>query len=149
MRSIFNKEDAQEYIDRIEKLTPISQQLWGSMTVAQMLAHIQQPIRVALSEYKPKRTLVAWLFGGIAKQQLVNEKPFRKGLPTDSSFVISNDRKFEDEKAKAIHLIRKLSAAGPAGVTKEKHPFFGKLTPEEWDKLTVKHLDHHLRQFGV
>ncbi|MBP9797478.1 MAG: DUF1569 domain-containing protein, partial [Chitinophagales bacterium] len=38
---------------------------------------------------------------------------------------------------------------GPTGVTKDKHPFFGKLSPEEWDTLTVKHLDHHLRQFGV
>jgi hypothetical protein len=25
----------------------------------------------------------------------------------------------------------------------------GKMTPEEWAILMYKHLDHHLRQFGV
>ena len=63
--------------------------------------------------------------------------------------MIENDRNFDDEKTKAIELIQKLSTVGPTGVTKDKHPFFGKLSPEEWDTLTVKHLDHHLRQFGV
>jgi len=29
------------------------------------------------------------------------------------------------------------------------HPKFGKLTREEWGKLLARHLDHHLRQFGV
>ncbi len=149
MASIYDQQDAQNFIERINKLNPISQHIWGSMTVAQMLAHIQQPIRVALGEYKPKRTIIGILFGGMAKKGLVNDKPFKQGLPTDASFVIENDRNFEDEKTKAIELIQKLSAAGPGGVTKDKHPFFGKLSPDEWDALTVKHLDHHLRQFGV
>ncbi len=149
MPSIFNHSDADVFISRINKLTPISQHIWGTMSVGQMLAHIQQPIRVALGEYKPKRSLIAVLFGRIAKKQLVNEKPFKQGLPTDASFVISNQRNFADERAKSIELIQKLVGNGPEGITKEKHPFFGKLTPEEWDTLTVKHLDHHLRQFGV
>lgn len=149
MPSIFNHADSEVFIERINKLTPISQHIWGTMTVGQMLAHIQQPIRVALGEYKPKRTIIGVLFGGFAKKQLVNEKPFKQGLPTDASFVIENDRNFADEKAKSIILIKKLVEIGPDGITKDKHPFFGKLTAEEWDTLTVKHLDHHLRQFGV
>ena len=28
-------------------------------------------------------------------------------------------------------------------------PGNGKLSGEEWGELTEKHLDHHLRQFGV
>lgn len=149
MVSIFEQPDADAFIERINKLTPISQHIWGSMTVAQMLAHIQQPIRVALGEYKPKRNFIGILFGRLAKKRLVNDKPFKQGLPTDDSFVINNDRNFTDEKEKAISLINKLVAIGPSGVSKDKHPLFGKLSPDEWDKLTVKHLDHHLRQFGV
>ncbi len=149
MASIYNQQDAESYIARINLLTPISQHIWGSMTVAQMLAHIQQPIRVALGEFKAKRTIIGILFGGIAKKGLINEKPFKQGLPTANSFVIENDRNFNYEKAKAIELIQKLTAVGPSGVTKDKHPIFGKLSAEEWDVLTVKHLDHHLRQFGV
>jgi len=30
-----------------------------------------------------------------------------------------------------------------------EHPYFGKLAMEKWRSLTVYHLDHHLKQFGV
>jgi len=29
------------------------------------------------------------------------------------------------------------------------HPSFGEFTKEQWGQLEYKHLDHHLRQFGV
>jgi hypothetical protein len=29
------------------------------------------------------------------------------------------------------------------------HPFFGPLKAEQWAILMYKHVDHHLRQFGV
>ncbi len=149
MPSIYNVQDAEAFISRINSLTPITQHIWGNMTVSQMLAHIQQPILVAIGETKPKRPLIGILFGRIAKKKLVNEKPFKQGLPTAPIFKISNERNFDVEKNKAIELIKSINLSGPNGITKEKHPFFGRLNPEEWDLLTVKHLDHHLRQFGV
>ncbi|HRG28474.1 MAG TPA: DUF1569 domain-containing protein [Chitinophagales bacterium] len=149
MASIFNAEDTAAIISRIEKLTPITQHIWGTMTVSQMLAHIQEPVKVALGYTAPKRSVIGWLFGRAAKKGIINEKPFKQGLPTDSSFVIDNERNFDTEKQEAIELLRALQKAGPNGITKNKHPFFGKLSAEEWDTLTIKHLDHHLRQFGV
>ena len=38
---------------------------------------------------------------------------------------------------------------GPGVCTNHPHSFFGRLVPEEWAVLMYKHLDHHLRQFGV
>jgi hypothetical protein len=29
------------------------------------------------------------------------------------------------------------------------HPMFGKLTPEEWGKLLLIHVDYHLKQFAA
>jgi hypothetical protein len=29
------------------------------------------------------------------------------------------------------------------------HPSFGRMRPRDWDVLQYRHLDHHLRQFGV
>ena len=48
-----------------------------------------------------------------------------------------------------IATLKRMAAAGPEGLSKAPHPFFGQLTADEWDKLQVKHLDHHFRQFGV
>jgi transposase InsO family protein len=46
-------------------------------------------------------------------------------------------------------VIDRFVAAGPKSCTTHPHSFFGPLTPEEWAILMYKHLDHHLRQFGV
>jgi hypothetical protein len=30
-----------------------------------------------------------------------------------------------------------------------EHPVFGKMTPRAWRVLGYRHMDHHLRQFGI
>ena len=40
MINIFSQEGAQDFIHRINKLTPASRALWGKMSVDQMLAHV-------------------------------------------------------------------------------------------------------------
>ena len=57
MQSIFNAADNQSFIDRIQRLTPDTPAQWGKMTVAQMLVHAQQPLRVATGDLKLKRGL--------------------------------------------------------------------------------------------
>ena len=32
---------------------------------------------------------------------------------------------------------------------RQTHSFFGRLSGDEWGRLMYKHLDHHLRQFGL
>ena len=149
MKDLFDKAVAAEISTRIHQLTADAKPVWGKMNVSQMLSHIQVPLLGALGEIKLKRTLIGFLFGGIAKKQMVNEKPFKENLPTDPTFIRKGEHDFDLEKTKLLEGIDKFVAAGPTGISKEPHPFFGKLTPAEWSTLMWKHLDHHLRQFGV
>ena len=149
MKSLFDPTDNQLMIDRINKLTADTKPLWGKMNVSQMLAHSQVPLKVAYGKVTLKRGLMGKLFGGIAKKKLTGEKDFDKNLPTDKNFIINDTPDFEEAKTNLVNLVREFTNAGPSGLTKEPHPFFGKLTPQEWDILMWKHLDHHLRQFGV
>ena len=151
MKSLFNSSDNQEIIDRIHKLTPSSKGQWGKMNVEQMLAHSRMPLMAAYGgEKMSKRGLISFLFGKMAKRQLIySDKPFTKNLPTDKKFIIVNPEKFEKEKQDLIENIMQFSKKGPDAITKVPHVFFGKLTPQEWDILQCKHLDHHLSQFGV
>ncbi len=121
--------------------------LWGKMNVSQMLAHCQVIIQVALGEMKLKRNLLGFLFGAIAKKQIM-KKPLKQSVPTFSEAKIADTRNFDTEKQKLIELIKRFSA-GPGVISKDPHPFFGPMTIDEWDTLQVKHLDHHFRQFGV
>ena len=149
MKSLFNPEYNREIIDRLQKLNSKSAPVWGKMTAAQMVTHAQAPFKVALEELQLKRGLLGILFGGIAKKKLLSPEPFGKNLPTDKNFIVKRHPDFEIEKNKLVGYIQRFSKSGPGGITTKAHPFFGKLTPEEWDTLVSKHMDHHLRQFGA
>lgn len=150
MKSLFNKADNQEILHRINTLTPNSKAQWGKINVAQMRAHCQPPLKVAYGDLKLKRGLIALLFGNVFKKKLTkDEKPFDRNLPTDKGFIVSGEHEFESETNKLISLVKKFEQIGPDGITKDTHPFFGKMTAKEWDIIQWKHLDHHLNQFGA
>ena len=146
VKDLFETEVKQEILDRINMLRPASQRKWGKMDVAQMMAHCQMPLGVAIGKHKLKKNLVLSLIGPFFKSQLYNDKPFKQNLPTDKSFKIPEQRNFENEKGKLVEMITIFS---PETMVDEPHPFFGRLTKEQWSKGSWKHLDHHLQQFGV
>ena len=146
VKNLFDTTVKQEIIDRLNKLTPQSQRQWGKMDVAQMLAHCQMPLGVATGKHKLKGSGLLKLVGPLLKGLLFNNKPFKKNLGTDKSFIMTTPKEFEKEKSGLIQMINDFSASS---MTDEPHPIFGKLTKEQWSKGTWKHLDHHLRQFGA
>jgi hypothetical protein len=149
MKSLFNPSDNKEIIERLDRLTTDAKGVWGKMNVSQMLAHAQAPLRVAFGELKLKRSLIGFLFGPIAKKKLSTEVPWERNLPTDKNFVVGEQRNFEEEKKRLAALVQRFAQSGPPGILNDTHPFFGKLTVNEWDRLMWNHLDHHLRQFGA
>jgi hypothetical protein len=147
IKNLFDPVVRQEIIDRINKLTPQTKQVWGKMNVSQMLAHIQMPIRIAYGTHRPKGSFLLRLIGPLFKSKLWDEKPYKQSLPTDPTFIMTgSEKEFEKEKSAVLELINKFSAESILG---EHHPVFGRLTKENWSKATWKHLDHHLKQFGV
>jgi hypothetical protein len=147
VKNLFDPSVKQDIIARINKLTPESKAVWGKMTVGQMLAHLQMPIGVAEGIHKLKRTFLGKIVGSWVKPMLYNAKPFKHSLPTDPSFIMAgNEKDFETERQKLLIMINNFTEVN---MVNETHPFFGKLTKEQWSKGTWKHLDHHLQQFGV
>ena len=148
-KSLFQAADNAEIVRRIRLVRADSQPRWGKMDAAQMMAHLQQAFRVATGDLVLQRVFIGHLFGWIAKKQLTNDKPFGRNLPTDKTFKIRDARDFARERDHLEGLVQAFGAKGPAGLTREPHPFFGRLTTEEWEGLMWKHSDHHLRQFGA
>jgi hypothetical protein len=146
MNSLFDTQYSTEIINRINKLTPDTKAQWGKMSVSQMMAHCTEALRSAYGELKLKRTIFGMLMGPIAKKSVLSDKPYKHGLPTDKHFVIKDDKNFDEEKTKLISYVKKFDESS---LSKDAHPFFGKMTIEQWDKLMSKHLDHHLKQFGA
>jgi len=67
----------------------------------------------------------------------------------ESTFIIGDKRKFDHEKQKLMNLIAQFHAIERRKLQNSVHPILGKFTPEQWAIGQYKHLDHHLRQFGV
>lgn len=149
MKNLFDKETYSEITNRINSLTPEAQRAWGKMNVAQMLAHCKEAFRVPLSDKKMPRMFIGLLIGWIFKKKLYNEEPWKKNLPTAPNFIIKNERDFEKEKQELSAMINQFHNGGPGKVGLFPHPMFGSFTSEQWGMAMYKHLDHHLRQFGV
>jgi hypothetical protein len=149
MKNLFDPGVSTEVFKRLEFLQPDARALWGKMTVSQMLAHCIVPIKVSLGEAKPKRNLMGLIFGRMAKKMVLKDEPFKQGLPTDPSFVIRDQPDFDSKKQELKATMEKLLSTDKKAMAERPHPFFGKMTVEEWGTLGYKHLDHHLRQFGV
>ena len=150
MKNVFDNADTNDMISRINNLTPESQAQWGTMNVGQMLAHCCVAYDMALTDKYPRPNIVfrtlAKLF---AKSVVVGPKPYKQNSRTAPEFVITDQREFDTEKELLIGNINKVQELGAQYFDGKESLSFGALTKDEWNTLFYKHLDHHLRQFGV
>lgn len=149
MNSLFETNTLEEIFHRIQALQPNSKALWGKMTVAQMLAHCTGGMQMATGEIEFPRRFIGRLIGPLVKASYYNDKPFPKGINTDKALVIKDDKNFLLEQEKLMLYVKKFHKGKAEHCTKAPHPFLGYFTPEQWAKGMYKHIDHHLRQFGV
>lgn len=148
MSTLLDSATATDFTNRINKLTPATQRLWGKMDVAQMMAHCTTALEMAAGTTVHKRAFIGRILGGIFKKDMMSDKPMGKGLPTLKEMVYVDVRDFEDEKQKLIMEVRTFAQTG-RNMKEHIHPFFGRMTTDEWGHTAAKHLDHHLKQFGV
>jgi hypothetical protein len=150
MKNLFDPATASEVKSRIANLTPGSPRQWGTMTPAQAVAHCSAGLDMALGTIRPPRDLIGRILGPLIKPlALRDDQPMRRNSPTAKALIVQDQRDLEAERTHLRNLIDRFTADGPAACTTHPHAFFGPLTPEQWSILMYKHLDHHLRQFGV
>lgn len=149
MLSLFDKPVHEEVMQRLQSLDANAQPQWGKMNASQMMAHCCKAFEVPLSERPLPRIWLGVLIGWIVKTTLYNDKPWKKNLPTSPAFIVKDARDFEKEKQRLLALINAFYSKGPDKAGLYPHPMFGKFTATQWGKAMYKHMDHHLRQFGV
>ena len=151
MQNVFDAKDAQEYINRINNLTPETQRKWGKMSVDQVLAHLNVAYDLTFTLEKfPKPSFIAkFLLSRFVKPKITNEIPYKQSLPTSPAFIIADERNFEEEKAKLIGNIQRVQQLGREAFEGKENINFGKMTAQCWNNMFAKHLNHHLEQFGV
>ena len=146
MKNLFDPAHKQEIIDRINSLTPVTQGLWGKMAVAQMLKHLTIPLNLALTNPKPARKPIGYILGPLAKNAVIGPKPFKRGSYTPPELRIETTEDFNMQRTRVLDMLNRFK---PENITDTVHPFFGRLTHDEWGQSQYKHFNHHLSQFDV
>lgn len=137
-------------LSRINQLTPESKAEWGRMSVAQMLAHLNVTYEMTYEDIHTKPgAFMKFILKLLVKKAVVGPKPYPKNGKTAPQFIISDERDFETEKSRLIAYMTKTKDLGEAHFDGKESHSFGALTTQEWNVMFSKHLDHHLRQFGV
>ncbi len=151
VKNLFDARVVTQVKARLGQLEPQSERRWGTMSAAQMVAHCAVSMQWAVGEVVPeKAALPARMMGRLVKPLVLrNDDPMRKKSPTVKSLIVADERDLGTERERLVELIDRFAAGGAEACTNHAHSFFGRMTPEEWAILMYKHLDHHLRQFGV
>ena len=149
MKNMFEAETRQEILNRLEKITAQSQRQWGTMTVDQMLWHINRPMAYALGELKLEPAKVNWLFRVLMKGFVLGKSPFPKERgQTAPGFKATGKYDIETEKKH----FKELVALYAKSQDKKDWPpslMLGKFNGADWARIDYKHIDHHFRQFGA
>ena len=133
---------------RLARLSPDATPAWGRMNAPQVLAHLTDALRMAVGELscRGKHVPIARTFP--VKHLFLYVLPIPKGAPTSPDLIARTADDWAGEQARCAALVARFDApAAPAAWP--DHPLFGPLTGPQWGRLAYKHLDHHLRQFGV
>ena len=150
MENVFTKSGSNSFVERINQLTPSTPHQWGTMSVDQMLAHLNVSYDMVFTNKYPKPSGIAkWMLKLFVKKKVVGPKPYPKNGRTAPQFVIKEEKSFQDEKQKLVDFIQKVQELGEIHFDGLVSHSFGPLTKNEWNNMFAKHLEHHLAQFGV
>ncbi len=146
MKTILDKNNRNELIERINAVDENATPKWGRMNAYQMLKHCYLTEELYLGKKHYDRIFIGRIFGKIALRSILKKGVFPKNAQTKPDFIVTGNGNVEDEKRRLVSLINEYETFSQPFVM---HWFFGKMTSEQVGIFSYKHLDHHLQQFGV
>lgn len=153
MKSISNSRTLDQLVGRLNQVGPDATPRWGVMTPAEMLCHLGDAGDSVLQRRIPPGSAPSRPLPLPAKLILLYSPiRFPRGVETRAGV---NPKKegtrpgdFERDRARAVDGLRALASASPDALS-TSHFRFGKMSLRDWHHWAYKHVDHHLRQFGV
>jgi hypothetical protein len=148
MPSLFAPAVRDSILDRVSRLTPERQPLWGRFTAPEMVCHVSCDLRHALGELEadpPSGPLASFPLNWF----IIHVMPWPKGKgKSPPEFLATRPTTWTADVGRLRELIQRFAAQGPAAARPASR-VFGRISGESWGVMVHKHLDHHLRQFGV
>jgi hypothetical protein len=148
MKTIFETTTRATLQDRLGRLAPDSKPGFGKLNVNQMVVHCTGGIDMLIGRLKvaPRP---GPLRNPLLRYLIIYVLPWPHGAPTAPELIPPTDPgDFGENVAKLREAIERIGTESAEGVF-DPHPAFGALKGKDVGVLVARHLDHHLRQFGV
>jgi hypothetical protein len=148
MPSLFDSRVRTDILARISRLAPERKPIWGRFTAPEMVCHVSSDLRQALGELDARppsgplsRFPMNWL--------VIHVFPWPKGRGrSPREFLATPPATWAADVAQLRDLVERVSARG-AHAAWPPSPVFGRISGASRGVMAYRHLDHHLRQFGV
>jgi hypothetical protein len=147
MKSLFNPHVHRELQERVQRLRTDQKPQWGRMSAVQMVAHLADSLRMASGELEVAPKRVPFRYSPL-KQFVLYVLPIPKELPTSPELIARKPGDWTAEVADLRDQLNGIVQRGAEALCPE-HPAFGRLSAKQWGVLIYRHMDHHLKQFGV
>jgi hypothetical protein len=148
MGSLWDPNAVDEMLARFDRLTPDTKARWGRFTCPDMVAHLNQSLRMSLGDITPAPKKRPFRFFPL-KQLVLYVFPFPKGVPTAPELISRNGQAVWAEEVKTFRELMARFAARSGDTHWPSHPLFGSMNRRSWGALAHKHFSHHFTQFGV
>ena len=148
MPSLFVPQVRSTILDRISRLSPERKPVWGRFTAPEMVCHVSCGLRHALGELAagPLSRRLTWF---PINWLVIHVVPWPRGKGrSPPEFLATRPTTWMADVSRLRRLIERFAAKGAAAAWPES-PVFGRISGRSWGVMEHKHLDHHLRQFGV
>lgn len=148
----FDSDYAQKLFERIKQIPEDAAPFWGDMKRKDLIEHFIWSLQHIMGRSTCIPDFGNWFSRTILKKLIVNgivPIPKNAKLPpqlTERGVVAQEPGDLETLQAIVEEYLQLVQADE---LVPAPHPFFGPMSIDEWDKLAVKHFEHHLKQFGV
>jgi hypothetical protein len=151
MRALNTTESLRALLDRLEHVTPETPRVWGTMTPHQMICHLNDSFKLAMSERAASdistpltRTVIKWI-------ALYTPLPWPKSIKTvpavDQHVGGTAPIEFWRDRDALVRTMTRFTAPD-RDFEWSMHPIFRRMSESQWRRWGYLHTDHHLRQFG-
>lgn len=141
-----------ELISKIEKLDDKTIPQWGTMTAQKMVEHLINTFRISSGKleiecFTEERKLP------ILKRFLLSDKPLPREFNSPANELVPQGYQFQTIEIAKSNLLKEVEdyynyfEKNPDSIL--VNPTFGPLNKDEWERFHIKHLTHHLTQFGL
>ncbi|MCG7280603.1 DUF1569 domain-containing protein [Chryseobacterium taklimakanense] len=150
-KTLLHPSDLLEIKQRLSHLTECSEKKWGKMKPSQMLRHCDRIIQISTGKIiLPK---INWLFRAVGiitkKEMRLLNNGIPHNMPTFKCVVITENCNFEKAREELLATLEDFLQKAAENNLLSEHALFGTMNVKDWGFMHYKHLNHHLKQFGL